>query len=111
MHVRLKKFCQSTCPWLLVVDQICHLVALPQFVDMNMMYMICKFSCILISSYDLTEVLEEEESKDGSEKLSRTESSKSFESFGEEVLMSLTLSCVLNWRLCACGLCRIYIDY
>ena len=39
----------------------------------------------------MTKVLEEEEeeeesSKEGSEKLSRTESSKSFESFGEEVL-------------------------
>ena len=38
---------------------------------------------------DLIEVLEEEEeeeeSKEGSEKLSRTESSKSFDSFGEEV--------------------------
>ena len=38
---------------------------------------------------DLIKVLEEEEeeeeSKEGSEKLSRTESSKSFDSFGEEV--------------------------
>ena len=49
----------------------------------------------LISSYDLTQVFEEEGeeeegSKDGSEKLSRAESSKSFDSFGEEVLISTT---------------------
>ena len=41
-------------------------------------------------SYDLIKVFEEDESvdesKEGSDKLSRTESSKSFESFGEEVI-------------------------
>ena len=38
----------------------------------------------------LKEEEEEEESKEGSDKLSRTESSKSFDSFGEEVLISST---------------------
>ena len=48
---------------------------------------------IVISSYGPTKVFEEEESvdesKEGSDKLSRTESSKSFESFGEEVLSTI----------------------